>query len=81
MVEIDPEAVLQDGSTTVITVCYAGLNKHFHMVWIQYKLHQSSGVALTTDQIWSHLRKLYDLDSLVSVVCVPQMYLEFLNSS
>ena len=37
------------------------------MVCIQHKLQQSAGVLLTTEKIWSHLKNLYDLDSLVSV--------------
>jgi len=49
-----------------LSLCTTGLNKHFHMVSIQHKLQQSVGVFLTTEQIWAHLRSLYDLDSLVS---------------
>lgn len=41
-----------------------GLNKHFHMACIQHRLQQSIGYLLTTDQIWAHLRTLYDLEAL-----------------
>lgn len=58
--------------------CVSGLNKHFHMVCVQHKLHQSCGITLTTDQIWDHLRSLYDLESLVSyadihVICLTEL--------
>ena len=51
---------------TVYMHVYAGLNNHFHMVCIQHKLQQSTGLPVSTDQIWAHLRTLYDIDSLVS---------------
>ena len=43
-----------------------GLNKHFHMVCIQHKLQQSTGLPVSAGQIWSHLRGLYEIDSLVN---------------
>ena len=47
------------------TYMYIGLNKHFHMVCIQHKLQQSTGLFVSTKQIWEHLRSLYEIDSLV----------------
>lgn len=38
------------------------------MVVIQHKLQLSTGVALTNQQIWDHLKDLYDLNSLVGIV-------------
>ena len=42
-----------------------GLNKHFHMACIQWRLERLHSISLTTDQIWDHLHTLYDLKTLV----------------
>ncbi|CAI7995446.1 MRG/MORF4L-binding protein [Geodia barretti] len=43
-----------------------GLNKHFHMACIQWRLQRLHSISLTTEQIWEHLHSLYDLKTLVS---------------
>ena len=66
-----------------VYACFAGVNKHFHMVIIQHKLQTSTGVVVSNNQIWAHLKKLYDLASLVSsstLICFMD-YLSFFKLS
>ena len=53
-------------SRFVYSLC-AGLNKHFHMACIQWRLQQRHSISLSTQQIRQHLNNLYDLKTLVGV--------------
>ncbi|CAI7995444.1 MRG/MORF4L-binding protein [Geodia barretti] len=48
-----------------------GLNKHFHMACIQWRLQRLHSISLTTEQIWEHLHSLYDLKTLDSFEKFP----------
>lgn len=48
----------------------SGLNKHFHMACVQWRLQRLHSISLTTEQIWKHLSTLYDLKTLVSFSAV-----------
>ena len=60
----------------------AGLNKHFHMLCIQNRFLQLTGLSMPTSVLWRHLESLYDLEALVSKVdwmCWASMCASVLN--
>lgn len=42
-----------------------GENKHFNMIFIYQKFNSLNDRKLTSEQLWSHLNTLYDLQALV----------------
>ncbi|XP_065891125.1 MRG/MORF4L-binding protein-like [Dysidea avara] len=48
-----------------------GLNKHFNMICIQFRLSRATGRQITTQQIWDHLKTMYDIETLDENECLP----------
>ncbi len=48
-----------------------GVNRHFQMICITKKLHDSMGKRLSAKQIWEHLTKMYDLAALNESETLP----------
>ena len=48
-----------------------GVNRHFQMICITNKLHDSIGKKLSANQIWDHLGKMYDLTALNESEILP----------
>ncbi len=45
--------------------CVLGENKHFNMIFVYEKYNNLSDKKLTSDQLWTHLSTLYDMQALV----------------
>lgn len=48
-----------------------GINKHFHMACIWEKLSNSVTKEISTQDIWKHLEKLYDMSMLEDTEPIP----------
>ena len=48
-----------------------GVNRHFQMICITNKLHDSVGKKLSANHIWDHLGKMYDLTALNESEILP----------
>ena len=45
---------------------FSGINRNFQMIFLHDKLNNAVDKKVSTKNIWSHLRKMYDLSALVS---------------
>lgn len=48
-----------------------GINKHFYMVCVAERLNKLTNVEFSTDQIWSHLYSMYNLDAIDAEETLP----------
>lgn len=47
-----------------------GIHRHFHMLVIRNAIHRDTGNWVPVDEIWTKLRKCYDMDALEAIVRV-----------
>ncbi|EPY87484.1 MRG-binding protein-like protein [Camelus ferus] len=52
----------------LLSLLYAGVNRHFHMICIRDKFSQNIGRQVPSKVIWDHLSTMYDMQALVTAV-------------